>query len=106
MANLSITTAWNETAAFVQREARLLFPIAFLLIALPGAMLQALMPAAGARPAARSPAPGSLLIPVLILASMIGKLAISYLALGRHLGRRGAAASARAASCRCSARRC
>ena len=45
MANLSITTAWNETASFVQREARLLFPIAFLLIALPGGLFQMMLPA-------------------------------------------------------------
>ena len=40
MANLSITTAWNETVAFIAREARLVLPIAFLLLALPGAAMQ------------------------------------------------------------------
>ena len=80
MANLSITTAWNETASFVQREARLLFPIAFLLIALPGGLLQMFMPVAVP---GQPPQVGAwlLLIPVAIVASMIGSISISYLAL-------------------------
>ena len=80
MASLSITSAWNETVAFVTREGRLLFPIAFLLVALPGAVLQAAMP---------TPVPGQtpeagawlILVPLAMVASMIGTLAISFLAL-------------------------
>jgi hypothetical protein len=80
MASLSITKAWNETVAFVTREGRLLFPIAFLLVALPGAVLQVAMP---------TPVPGQtpeagvwlLLVPLAMVASMIGTLAISFLAL-------------------------
>jgi hypothetical protein len=80
MASLSTNSAWNETVAFVTREGRLLFPIAFLLVALPGAILQAAMP---------TPVPGEtpeagvwlLLVPLAIIASMVGTLAISFLAL-------------------------
>ena len=80
MVNLSITTAWNETTSFVQREARLLFPIAFLLIALPGGLLQMMMPMTVP---GQPPQFGAwlLLVPVAIIASMIGTIAISYLAL-------------------------
>jgi hypothetical protein len=96
MANLSITQAWNETAEFVRREAGLLFPISFLLLALPNALLEALTPA--------PPVPGQppefglwlLLFPVLLVGSLIGYVAISHLALrpGSSVGealRRGAA---------------
>lgn len=77
---LSITTAWNETAAFVAREAQLVLPIGFLLLALPGALLQIVMP---------TPTPGQLpetglwmaAIPVAILVSIVGALAVTLLAL-------------------------
>jgi Membrane domain of glycerophosphoryl diester phosphodiesterase len=80
MANLSITAAWEETAAFVTREGRLLFPIAFLLLSLPSAVLQILVP---------PPAPGRLpepglwmaFLPAILIVSLIGALAISFLAL-------------------------
>lgn len=79
--SLSISTAWDETAAFARREAGRVFPIAFLLLALPSALLQALAPATalGALPRA-----GFWLIalPVLLGASLIGALAISAMALG------------------------
>jgi hypothetical protein len=80
MATLSITSAWNETVAFVTREGRLLFPIAFLLVALPGAILQVVMPttAPGQQPEA---GPWLLVLPLAIVASMVGTLAISFLAL-------------------------
>ena len=81
MASLSITTAWNEAAAFVAREGRLLFPLAFMLIALPTALLSAFAPA----PAASGELAGMglwlLLLPAALVASMIGNLAISHLAL-------------------------
>ena len=96
MATLSITQAWNETAEFVRREAGLLFPISFLLLALPNALLEALTPPA--------PTPGQppeaglwlLLLPLLVLATLVGNIAISYLALrpGTSVGealRRGGA---------------
>jgi hypothetical protein len=81
MTKLSITTAWNETAAFVGREARLLFPLAFMLIALPVAAMSAFTPA----PAGPGELPGPglwlLLLPLAAIASMIGNIAISHLAL-------------------------
>jgi hypothetical protein len=81
MANLSITTAWNETAAFVKREAGLILPIAFLLLAVPGAALQLAMPTPPMP--GESPEAGAwlLLIPLVMIASIIGSIAISYLAL-------------------------
>lgn len=81
MANLSISTAWNETVEFVKRESRLLFPLAFMLIALPSALLRIVMPP--------PPVPGTMpepglwlaLVPLVIVATMVGNIAISYLAL-------------------------
>ena len=80
MANLSITTAWNEAAAFVAREARLLFPVAFLLIALPGGIVQLVMPqtALGQPPQAGA---WLLLVPAAVILGMIGTIALSHLAL-------------------------
>ena len=80
MVNVSVTAAWNETAAFVKREARLLFPLAFMLIALPVAILQALVPAASE---GEMPPPGAwlALIPLVMIATGIGNIAIAYLAV-------------------------
>ena len=83
MKRLSITTAWNETAAFVKRDAGALFTIAFALMALPGVIMQALAP---------QPTPEDmnvsglwlLLLPVVIILSMAGSIAISALALRRE----------------------
>jgi len=80
MARLSVTTAWNETVAFVKAEARLLFPLAFMLIALPAAVLRAIVP---------TPQPGELppaglwiaWVVVTMILALIGNLAISYLAI-------------------------
>ena len=44
MATLSISRAWEEGAAFAAREFRLLFPIAFLFLALPAIVLNLVMP--------------------------------------------------------------
>lgn len=80
MANLSITTAWNEAVDFVKREAGLILPVAFLLLALPGAVLQILMQPE--TPTA-APEPGwwLLILPVGMVASIVGSIAITYLAL-------------------------
>ena len=81
MANLSITTAWNESVEFFKREAGLVLPVAFFLLAVPSALFQIMMPA--------PPVPGQapeaglwlLLLPLVIVASMVGSIAISWLAL-------------------------
>jgi len=95
MATLSITAAWEETAAFVRREGRLLFPVSFMLIALPTALVEALTPAAVP---GQAPAGGAwlLLFPIALLLSAIGNLAITCLALRPGMSvaealRRGAA---------------
>ena len=46
MAGLSISTAWDETAAFVGREGSLLFPVGFVFLALPSVIVGLLMPEA------------------------------------------------------------
>lgn len=78
--SLSVSIAWNETAAFAKREARLLFPIAFLLLSLPAAILQLIAPVTAP---GRLPEPGLwlLLVPAVAAASLTGALAISRLAL-------------------------
>jgi hypothetical protein len=81
MANLSITAAWDEAMGFVRREGRLLFPISFMLVALPAALAEAVTPAPAA--AGQPPAAGLwlALFPIALLLSAIGNLAITYLAL-------------------------
>ncbi|WP_336959635.1 hypothetical protein [Sphingobium aquiterrae] len=44
MATLSIGKAWEDSIAFVRREWQLLFPVAFLFVALPVAILQQMVP--------------------------------------------------------------
>jgi hypothetical protein len=81
MPSLSITRAWNETAEFVRKEAGLLLPLAFMLVALPVALVEAVAPPP-VMPGQAPPAGAWLaLIPVVLLTSMIGNLAISYLAI-------------------------
>lgn len=81
MASLSVTQAWNETAEFVKRESGLLFPLAFMLIALPLALMEVFTPV----PAAPGEMPPAglwlLLFPIAMVASLIGNVAISHLAL-------------------------
>lgn len=80
MAGLSITAAWNETAAFMGREGRLVLPVGFMLIALPGAIVQAATPTPQPN---QLPEPGLwlALVPFALVATLIGNLAISVLAL-------------------------
>lgn len=80
MAALSITAAWTEAAAFVKHEARLLFPIAFMLVALPSGILQLIMPPAVP---GQTPSAGAwlLFLPVAAVLGMIGTLALTHLAL-------------------------
>ena len=81
MAKLSITTAWNETVAFIGREAQLILPIAFLLLALPGAALQLFMPAQAPGATPEFPPILWLLFPIAVATGMIGSIAITWLAL-------------------------
>ena len=95
MANLSISTAWNETVEFVRRESRLLFPLAFMLVALPSAILKTVQPLPPSPGEAPPMGPWLLVIPLVVVATLVGNLAISWLALrpGASVGeaiRRGA----------------
>jgi hypothetical protein len=88
---LSLSDAWNDTAAFVKREWRLLFPVALLLNALPMAFATALLPDFAAEQAAgRTPEVGLwlLAIPVAAFVGIVGNVAICYLAIsaGRSVG--------------------
>jgi hypothetical protein len=81
MARLSVTTAWNETTAFIKAEARLLFPLAFMLIALPAAVTRALAPRV---PAGEPVQPGTVFLLALgasIVLAVIGNIALSSLAI-------------------------
>lgn len=81
MARLSISTAWNEAAAFAGREARLLFPVSFLLLVLPGVVFQAATGTLQTSGMLR-PSPWLLLafLPISLI-SIIGSLALCRLAL-------------------------
>lgn len=93
MQNLSITNAWNETAAFVKREFGLLFLIAFGLVALPTVILQAAMPPAA--PGQTPEAGGWMLLIIPVLAfSIIGSITMTIMALGRAADARGAFSTA------------
>ena len=76
----SLSDAWAETAGLAKARAPLLFGLAFLLMALPSAVLQALAPvtAPGRLP---QPGPWLLLVPVVLAASLVGALSICRLAL-------------------------
>jgi hypothetical protein len=89
--SLSATIAWDETAALAKREARRIFPIAFLLLSLPAAILQLIAPVTAP---GRLPEAGLwlLFVPVTLVANLIGALAISRLAL--HPGEGAATALA------------
>ena len=77
---MNLGAAWDETVAIVRRRAIPLFATAFVLIALPAALLQAAAPVTAP---GRLPEPGLwlLLVPVVLAASLIGALAVSRLAL-------------------------
>jgi hypothetical protein len=84
---LSLNDAWNDTAAFVKREWRLLAPIALLLNALPMAFAMAMMPKLSPQTGIE---PGLWLIavPVAAFIGIVGKIAICFLAMssGRSVG--------------------
>ena len=96
MANLSITTAWNETVEFVRREAGLLFPISFMLLALPGALMEVTAPTPAGPGRVEGGGLWLVFLLVSIVAGIVGNVAIAYLALkpGASVGealRRGGA---------------
>src|SRR6185295_13788385 len=78
--SLDLAAAWDETAALARGGTRPIFPIAFLLMALPAAMLQAIAPVTAP---GRLPEPGLwlLLAAAMPAASLVGALTISRLAL-------------------------
>jgi len=78
--SLSLGTAWNETAALARRRWLFVFPVAFLLLSLPAAILQLLAPVTAP---GHLPEPGwwLLLVPAPFATSLIGALAISRSAL-------------------------
>lgn len=94
MARLSVTDAWNETVAFVKAEGRLVFPLAFLLVALPAALVRALAPLGPAPGEARMSAVLIAAIAVAVVLAMLGYLAISHLALRSGASGREALAQA------------
>src|SRR4051812_11494944 len=77
---LSVSTAWDETAALARREPLRLLAIAFFLLSLPAAILRLIAPvtAPGHLP---EPGPWLAIVPVVPVATLIGALAISRLAL-------------------------
>lgn len=77
---LSVTKAWNESVAFVKAEARLLFPLAFMLVALPAAVTRALVPVV---PPGETPPAGPWIAAAVLamVAALVGNLAISCLAI-------------------------
>ena len=81
MAKLSISNAWNETSLFLGREARLVAPIALLLIAIPGIAVQLLGPQDNANPGAAELILGLVLLFASTIAGLIGAIAITHLAL-------------------------
>lgn len=80
MTPLSISTAWNETTAFVKREAGLLFPIALAFLAIPAILFQFSMPQVEP---GKTPEPGAWMLFILPLGvvTMLGAVAISRLAI-------------------------
>jgi hypothetical protein len=84
MAKLSITTAWNEASEILKRDFGALFTVALALIALPNVLVQAFGPARAAPGAVPGPGWWMLLVPVVVLLSIAGSIAISALALGRE----------------------
>jgi len=80
MTKLSIGQAWSETVEVVKHEGRLIVPIALAFAVIPATLFALAVPQA---PVGQMPEPGAwtLLYPLLILAALIGQMAIMWLAI-------------------------
>lgn len=80
MPNLSISHAWNQTAAFVAREASLLLPVAFAFVGLPSVVVGQFTPAVlpGQAP---EPGPWMLAVVPMVVLSIMGGLTLNNLVL-------------------------
>ena len=76
MAAISISTAWDETNALIRREAGLLVPVALALIALPGVLLDQLLP-----PPATAASAAAMMTPSVALANALGLLVTLFASL-------------------------
>lgn len=79
---LSVSKAWEETTAFLERETRLLVPLALALLFLPGVVAGLAAPLRTAGTQESGIYAGLLLLQLLV--SLVGQLAISRLALGHR----------------------
>ena len=81
MTKLSIGQAWSETLEVVKREGRLMIPIALAFAVVPATLFALAVPPV---PAGEMIEPGAwaLLYPLLMIAALIGQMAIMRLAIG------------------------
>ena len=81
MQRLSISKAWEETAAFIKAESRILLPIVLALFVLPPVASAMLAPptVVGGMP---QPGPWMLVVVISFLVRLIGLLAVTRLAIG------------------------
>jgi hypothetical protein len=80
-AKLSISRAWTETGSFLAKEARLVLPIALLLLAIPAMAAELLSPEPSASPTGIDIAWRLVLVVLNLIAGLIGVVAITHLAL-------------------------
>ena len=83
MAGISISTAWEETTAFVAREFRLLVPLVAALLFLPSVVADLAAPPSGTS-TANAPPLYLFLFVLSALVGVVGQLAIVRLALGHR----------------------
>lgn len=78
MSSLSISKAWDESVAFINREVRLVFPLALAFFMLPQVIMGWAQPAGSTKEGGL----GAVSILVLMLLVMVGQIAIARLAIG------------------------
>lgn len=83
MAKLSISTAWDETSAFIGRETRLLLPLALAFLFLPPLIVSLSIPQVNPTDLSHSGLTLTVLL-VQLLISGAGQIAIARLALGHR----------------------